>query len=87
MNKVQSLYLKIGNAEVWGLQYHPEITYEKMISLIKFRKDKLIQNRKAFKDEKEIENHISFIKNEISVSNKPQRMIELKNWLDNINLI
>ena len=57
-----------------------------MISLIEFRKDKLIQNRKAFKDEQEIENHISFIKNEISVSNKPQRMIELKNWLDNISM-
>ena len=28
-----------------------------------------------------------FIKKEITVSNKTQRMIELKNWLDNINLI
>ncbi len=85
INKVQSLHFTIGETQIWGLQYHPEITYEKMISLIEFRKDKLIQNRKAFRDEKEIENHISFIKDEISVSNKPQRMIELKNWLDNIN--
>ena len=56
-----------------------------MISLIEFRKDKLIENRKAFKDEKEIKDHISFIKDEIAVSNKAQRMLELKNWLDNIS--
>ena len=51
---------------------------------IEFRKDKLIENRKVFKDEEEIKKHISFIKSEISVSNKEQRMLELKNWLDNI---
>ena len=84
INKIQSLYFNIGETKIWGLQYHPEITYEKMISLIEFRKDKLIQNRKVFKDEEEIKNHISFIKDEISLSNKAQRMIELKNWLDNI---
>ena len=56
-----------------------------MISLIEFRKDKLIENRKVFKDEAEIRNHISFIKEEILASNKAQRMLELKNWLDNIN--
>ena len=49
------------------------------------RKDKLIENRKAFKNEEEIKKHISFIKDEIAVSNKAQRMLELKNWLDNIN--
>ena len=85
INKVQSLYFEIGISKIYGLQYHPEITYEKMISLIEFRKDKLIENRKAFKNEAEIKNHISFIKEEISVSNKAQRMLELKNWLDNIN--
>ena len=56
-----------------------------MVSLIEFRKDRLIQTRKAFKDKTEIENHILFIKKEIAVSNKTQRMIELKNWIDNIN--
>jgi GMP synthase (glutamine-hydrolysing) len=65
------------------LQYHPEITYEKMISLIEFRKDRLIENRKVFKSEKKmLKNHISFIKNEISISNKEKRMVELKNWLN-----
>ena len=86
INKVQSLYFEIGISKIYGLQYHPEITYEKMISLIEFRKDRLIQTRKAFKDEEEIKNHILFIKKEITVSNKTQRMIELKNWLDNISL-
>ena len=87
INKVQSLYFEVGKSKIYGLQYHPEITYEKMISLIEFRKDRLIQTRKVFKDEEAIKNHIVFIKKEITVSNKTQRMIELKNWLDNINLI
>jgi GMP synthase (glutamine-hydrolysing) len=82
INKVQSLYFEINNSKIWGLQYHPEITYEKMISLIEFRKDRLIKNRKVFRDEKQIQNHISFIKNEVKVSNKKLRMLELKNWLN-----
>ena len=85
INKVQSLYFKVNKTNVWGLQYHPEITYEKMISLIEFRKDRLIENRKVFKNIKEVENHISFIKNEISIANKEKRMVELKNWLNHLN--
>ena len=85
INKVQSLYFEVGKSKIYGLQYHPEITYEKMISLIEFRKDRLIQTRRAFRDEEEIKNHIIFIKKEIAVSNKSQRMIELKNWMDSIN--
>ena len=82
INKVQSLFFEVEKTKVWGLQYHPEITYEKMISLIEFRKDRLIKNRKVFKDENEVQNHISFIRNEISVSNKDIRMQELSNWID-----
>ena len=85
INKVQSSYFTVGKSKIYGLQYHPEITYEKMISLIEFRKDRLIQTRKVFRDEEEIKNHILFIKKEIAVSNKSQRMIELKNWMDSIN--
>ena len=85
INKVQSLYFQINDTKIWGLQYHPEITYEKMISLIEFRKDRLIENRRVFKDEKEINNHISFIKNEISISDKNKRMVELNNWLNNLS--
>tara|TARA_Y200000002_G_scaffold355617_1_gene336727 strand:- start:70 stop:852 length:783 start_codon:yes stop_codon:yes gene_type:complete len=85
INKIQSLYFEINNSKVWGLQYHPEITYEKMISLIKFRKDRLIHNRKVFKDEKDVESHISFIQDEISIASKDKRMVELKNWLYQLN--
>ena len=85
INKVQSLYFQINDTKIWGLQYHPEITYEKMISLIEFRKDRLINNRKVFKNEKEINNHISFIRDEISISDKKKRMTELNNWLNNLS--
>ena len=85
INKVQSLYFKVNETNVWGLQYHPEITYEKMISLIEFRKDRLIENRKVFNNEQDIESHISFIKNEILITDKEKRMVELKNWLDELN--
>ena len=56
-----------------------------MISLIKFRKDKLIENRKVFKDESDVEEHIYFIKQEILRVNKEKRMMELKNWLNQLN--
>jgi len=81
-NKIQSLYFETSNSKIYGLQYHPEITYEKMISLIEFRKEKLISNRKAFKNDQEVQNHIKFIKKEVDKSNDDQRMIELKNWID-----
>jgi len=84
-NKIQSLFFKINKTNVWGLQYHPEITYEKMINLIEFRKDRLIENRKVFKNENEIQSHISLIKNEIQMTTKEKRMAELKNWLNQIN--
>ena len=84
INKIQSLYFEINKTKVWGLQYHPEITYEKMISLIQFRRDRLIENRKVFKNSSDVEKHINFIKKEISVENKLKRMMELKNWLDQL---
>ena len=82
INKIQSIHFKSGISDIWGLQYHPEITYHKMISLIKFRKDRLINVRKCFKDEKEIQNHINFIEKELKVSEKDSRMKELENWLN-----
>ena len=85
VNKVQSLYFEINQAKIWGLQYHPEITYEKMISLIEFRKKRLIEYRKVFKNENEIKKHISFIKKEILMTVKEKRTLELKNWLSNLN--
>ena len=85
INKVQSIYFKVNSTNVWGLQYHPEITYEKMISLIEFRKDRLIKSRKVFESEKDVENHILFIKKEILKANKQKRMVELRNWLNYLN--
>ena len=76
---------EINETKVWGLQYHPEITYEKMISLIEFRKEKLVETRKAFKSLEDIDNHIDFIKKEIAISNKDKTMMELRNWLNFIN--
>jgi len=85
INKIQSINFKSGVSDVWGLQYHPEITYHKMISLIKFRKERLINVRKCFKDENEIQNHINLIEQEIKVTEKNSRMLELKNWLNYIS--
>ncbi len=85
VNKIQSLYFEINNTKVWGLQYHPEITYEKMISLIEFRKKRLIEYRKVFKNDDEVEEHISFIKKEILLTDKKNRMLELKNWLKKLD--
>ena len=84
INKVQSMYFKINNNNVWGLQYHPEITYQKMIQLIKFRKDRLIETRKVFANHDQVDEHISFIEKEISISDNQQRMIELRNWLNSV---
>ena len=85
INNIQGLNFKSGVSEIWGLQYHPEITYEKMIDIIKFRKKALIENRKRFQNEDEINNHIDFIKDEIKISEKNSRMVELKNWLNIIS--
>ena len=85
VNKISSISFKHEKSEIWGIQYHPEIKYEKMIELIKFRKDRLINQRKAFKTYDEIDHHIRLIKNELSKSEKNHRMIELKNWLGSIN--
>ncbi len=85
INNVQSLNFKIGNCDVWGLQYHPEITYNKMINLIIFRKDRLIE-RGAFKDQDHIDDHIKNIEIENKKLDKLSRMRELENWLDYLNL-
>ena len=56
-----------------------------MISLIEFRKEKLVETRKAFKSLEDIDNHIDFIKKEIAISDKDKTMMELRNWLNFIN--
>ena len=85
INNVQGLNFKIGNCDVWGLQYHPEITYNKMINIIVFRKEKLLK-KEAFSDEKEINRHIQHIESENKKLDKISRMRELENWLNYLNL-
>jgi GMP synthase (glutamine-hydrolysing) len=85
INKIQSLNFKSGVSEIWGLQYHPEITYNKMVDIIKFRKDVLIKKRNRFRNEDEVNDHINFIEEEIKVSKKDSRMLELRNWLNIVN--
>ena len=81
INKVMGVNFKSGVSDIWGIQYHPEITYDKMISLIHFRKDRLLNN-KAFVDEQEINNHVAMIAEENKKSSKDLRMRELENWLN-----
>ena len=81
INKVMGVNFKSGVSDIWGIQYHPEITYDKMINLIHFRKDRLLNN-KAFVDEQEINNHVAMIAEENKKSNKDLRMRELENWLN-----
>ena len=81
INKVMGIHFKINETNIWGIQYHPEITYDKMISLINFRTEKLIKN-KAFENKIEINKHIEMIRAENKISNKDSRMRELENWLN-----
>ena len=85
INNVQGINFKVGDCNIWGLQYHPEITYNKMINLIIFRKERLLE-KGAFKDQAEIDSHIEQIEKENKKLDKISRMRELENWLDYLNL-
>ncbi len=84
INKVMGINFNVGSTNIWGIQYHPEITYAKMISLIHFRKDRLLE-KKAFFDQMEIDSHVKIIEEENKISNKDARMRELENWLNNLS--
>ena len=81
VNNVMGIDFKSDLSNIWGIQYHPEITYEKMITLINFRKERLLEN-KSFNDENDLNSHIKIIEDEIKITNKDSRMRELKNWLN-----
>jgi GMP synthase (glutamine-hydrolysing) len=55
-----------------------------MITLINFRKERLLQN-KPFNSEEDMNSHIKIIENEIKICNKDLRMRELRNWLSLFN--
>ena len=50
-----------------------------------FRRKRLIEDRKVFENENDLEKHISFIEKEIQVTVKEKKMLELKNWLKELN--
>ena len=81
VNRVMGLNFKTEVSDIWGIQYHPEITYEKMVTLINFRKERLLEN-KSFNNEEDMISHIKIIEDEIKISNKDLRMRELRNWLN-----
>tara|TARA_B100000686_G_scaffold297254_1_gene329398 strand:- start:922 stop:1713 length:792 start_codon:yes stop_codon:yes gene_type:complete len=81
INKFQALQFYVGNSEVWGLQYHPEIPYDYMINLIKHRSKKMLENN-VFKNQEEIKKHIDSIKKAKLNLSDDVRTIELKNWLN-----
>ncbi len=75
------LYFKLGNSEIWGLQYHPDYEYWQMINLANARKERMITNN-YFKDDKDFQNHMNFINNENEKLDFKNRTCEVKNWLD-----
>ena len=80
INKFQALHFYVGKSEVWGLQYHPEIPYDYMIKLIKHRSKGMIE-KNVFKNQDEINQHVSSIEKARSDLSDDMRTIELKNWL------
>ena len=81
INKFEALHFTVGNSEIWGLQYHPEIPYDYMIKLIKHRSQILI-DRNVFKNQNEINQHIDSIEHAKAELKDGVRIQELKNWLD-----
>jgi len=83
INKFEALYFTVGNSEVWGLQYHPEIPYDYMIKLIKHRSQGLI-DKNVFKNQNEINQHIISIEKAKLELSDDIRTTELKNWLNHL---
>ena len=78
-----ALQFNVGNSEIWGLQYHPEIPYNYMTKLIKYRSKGLI-DKKIFKDINEVNSHIRVIEKAETELKDDIRTLELKNWLNHI---
>ncbi len=84
INKFEALHFTVGNSEIWGLQYHPEIPYDYMIKLIKYRSQGLI-DKKVFKSQNEINQHIDSIELAKAELKDDMRTRELKNWINYLN--
>ena len=87
INNVQGINFKVNNCDIWGIQYHPEITYEKMISLINYRRDHLLSNKEIFNNEEDLDAHIENINETNNQTKKEIRMKEVENWLNFSSLI
>ena len=83
INNVMGIYFESGNSKIWGLQYHPDYEYSRMIKLSNARKEKLLNN-KIFKDDLEYQSHILSIKKQEKKLDFLNRTCEVKNWLDHI---
>jgi len=81
INKFEALHFTVGNSEIWGIQYHPEIPYDYMIKLIRHRSQGLI-DKNVFKNQNEINQHIDSIEHAKAELKDGVRIQELKNWLD-----
>ena len=84
INKFMALHFNVGKSEIWGLQYHPEIPYDYMINLIKYRSKGMLE-KKVFKNKDEIAQHINAIEKAKLELSDDMRTIELKNWLNYLN--
>jgi GMP synthase (glutamine-hydrolysing) len=80
INKFQALHFYVGKSEIWGLQYHPEIPYDYMIKLIKHRTKRMLE-KNIFKNQADINQHISSIEKAKLDLSDDMRTTELKNWL------
>ena len=58
---------------------------KRWLILLNSEKMSLIEKRNIFKNEEEVNNHINFIEEEIKISEKDSRMLEIRNWLNLIN--
>ena len=81
INKFEALHFTVGNSEIWGLQYHPEIPYDYMIKLIKYRSKGLL-DKNVFKNQNEINQHINSIEHARDELKYDVRTQELKNWIN-----
>ena len=80
-----ALQFNVGKSEIWGLQYHPEIPYNYMIKLIKYRSKGLI-DKKIFRNINAVNSHIELIKKAMVELKDDIRTLELKNWLDYLKI-
>ena len=81
VNHVMAIHFKPEKAEVWGLQYHPDYEYHKMVNLSAERKEQMLE-KKRFEDEDAFNKHMDYIKEEEKKLEFKDRTCEVRNWLD-----